>query len=119
MAFGFHVVPSLLDFAVGADQIRTACDALKRTAHKFLHPPGSVSLNHFVCGIAEQRKIQLLLGLEVGEELRRIRTGAQNHDAGLVKLRACVTKLGRFDRSTWGVRLRKEKQKDALAPEVL
>jgi hypothetical protein len=72
-----------------------------------------------VRGIAEQRKIQLLLGLEVGEEFRRIGTGAENGDSCLIKLRACVAKLGRFDRSTRGVRLRKEKQEDALALEIL
>jgi hypothetical protein len=37
----------------------------------------------------------------------------------LIELLLCVTKLGRFDRSTGRVRLWKEKEKNALAFEIL
>jgi hypothetical protein len=43
---------------------------------------------------------------------------AENGDAELVEIFFCVTKLGRFDRSTGGVGFRVEEEEDALACEV-
>jgi hypothetical protein len=119
VAFGFDVVPGLLDFAVGADEIRAAGDTLVGAAHEFLEAPSSVRLNHFVRGIAEQREIELLFGLEAGEELRSIGAGAEDDHSGFIELQACVAKLGRFDGSTGSVGLRKEEDEDALALKVV
>jgi hypothetical protein len=43
---------------------------------------------------------------------------AEDGDAELVEIFFCVTKLGRFDRSTGGVCFGKEKKEDALAVEI-
>ena len=100
VALGFDVVPGLLDFSISADEVGAARNSLEGTAHEFLKPPGSVRLNHFVRGITQQREIQFLLGLEAGKRLGRIGADAKDYDSGFVELRACVTKLGRFDCST-------------------
>jgi hypothetical protein len=68
--------------------------------------------------IAQQREIQLLLGFKL--RLRFDGVGAHPEDgyAQLVKLFLCVTKLGRFDRSTGSIRFRIKKQHHALALEI-
>jgi hypothetical protein len=43
---------------------------------------------------------------------------AEDGDAELVEIFFCVTKLGRFDRSTGGVGFGIEEEEDALASEV-
>ena len=78
MAFGFYVVPDVLDFSVGTDQKRAAHDSQERFPKKFLHPPRSVRLDHFELGIAKQREIQLVLFLEAGLRLDGIGTGPQD-----------------------------------------
>jgi hypothetical protein len=118
MAFRFDVVPDVLDFAVGADQERAAHDSQERFAQERLHAPRAEGFDHFKIGIAQQRKIELVLFLEPGQGFYGIATGAQNRHIQLVELLLCVTKLGRFDRSTRGVRLRKEKEEYALAAKV-
>jgi hypothetical protein len=72
-----------------------------------------------VVGVAQQRKIQLLLGFEQRKRLFIVRAGAKNESTGLLELRFCVTKLGRFGGSTGGIGSRKEKEHDALALEIL
>jgi hypothetical protein len=119
VAFGFYVVPGLLDFAVGADEVGDARDALEAATHEFLQAPGAVGLQHFVSGIAEQREIQLLLGFKAGQDLFLVRAGAQYGHAGFFKLRFCVAKLGRFSGSTGCVGFREEKEEDAVALKVL
>src|SRR5713101_2168814 len=69
--------------------------------------------------IAQQRKIELFLFFEGGLSLDGIGAHAKDHDTELVELSLCVTKLGRFDDSTGGVGLGKEKEQDALALEVV
>jgi hypothetical protein len=76
-------------------------------------------LNHFVRGIAEQREIQFVLVAEVLQGLHRIGAGSENGDTELVELLFCVTKLGRFDRSTGGVRFGEKEEQDAAALEIL
>ena len=119
VAFGFYVVPGLLDFAVGADEVGDARDALEAATHEFLQAPGAVGLQRFVSGIAEQREIQLLLGFETRKHFFRVRAGSQYGHAGFFKLRFCVAKLGRFYGSTGGVGFREEKEEDAVALKVL
>ena len=119
MPLGLHFVPDLLDFPVGANQKTAAHNALERASHELLHTPHTVSLNHFVGWITQQRKIQPLLGLETLQSLHRVRAGPQNGHAQLVELRLCVTKLGRLNRSTRRVRLRKEKEQHPPARKIL
>jgi len=78
----------------------------------------AVGFNHLEVGIAEQRKIQFLFFLEAGLRFHGIATGSQDHDVELVELLLCVAKLGRFDGSTSGVGLGKEKQQHALATKL-
>jgi hypothetical protein len=59
-----------------------------------------------------------LLGLEPGLGFDGIGAHAEDGDAELVEIFFCVTKLGRFDRSTGGVCFGVEEEEDALASEV-
>ncbi len=118
MAFRFYVVPDMLDFSVRADQKRAAHDSQKRFAEEFLHAARPVSLNHLEFRIAQQRKIQFVLFLEAGLRLHGIGAGSQDRYIDLFKLLLCVTKLGRFDRSTRGVGFREEKQDHALPAKI-
>jgi len=108
----------VLDLPISADQEAAAHNPLKRPAHEFLRAPCAVGFQHFVRGVAEQRKIQFLLGLEALQQLHRIGAGTQDDRAALVELRFCVTKLGRLNRSTRSVGLRKEENQDTLPVEV-
>ena len=118
MAFGPDGVPDFLDFAVGADQKAAADDSLEQAAHEFLAAPRAVGLNHLVRGIAEQREIEFVLVAEVLQGLHRVGAGSENRDTELIELLFCVTKLGRFDRSTRGVRFGEKEKQDAAAFEV-
>jgi hypothetical protein len=118
VAFGFDGIPDLFDFAVGADQEAAADDSLEQATHEFLAAPRAVGLNHLVRGIAEQREIQFVFVAEVLQGLHGVGAGSKNGDAELVELLFCVTKLGRFDRSTGGIRFRKKEKKDAAALEI-
>jgi len=118
VAFRFYVVPDVLDLAIGADQKRAAHNSQERLAEEVFHAPRAVGFDHFKLGIAQQRKIQLLLFLEAGLRFYGIPAGSQDDHIQLVELLLCVTKLGRFGRSTRGVGLRKEKQEHALAAKI-
>jgi len=119
VAFGFDLVPGVLDLAIRADQECAADDAHERAPHEFFHPPGAESFEHLVCGVAQQRKIELLLHLENGQRFFGIGACAENLHAQLVEVLLCVTKLGRLDRSTGSVGLWEEEQNGALALQVL
>jgi hypothetical protein len=119
VTFGFGRVPDVFDFAVGADQKRAADGARENAAHEFLGTPDAVGFDHFAGWIANQRKIQLLFGLEFGERGFGIGAGAENYRVQLVEFFLCVTKLGRFGGSTGSVGFGEEKQNDAFAREVL
>jgi hypothetical protein len=68
--------------------------------------------------VAEQREIEILLGLEGGLGIDGIGAHAEDGDAVLVEIFFCVTKLGRFDGSTGSVGFGVEEEEDALAGEV-
>lgn len=119
MAFDGDRIPDVLDFSVGTDQESAADDAAENTAHELLGTPDTVSFDHFVAGIAEQRKIEFLLGLEFGESIFGIGAGAQYHHILLVEVLLCVAKLGRFGGSTGSVGFGKEKDDHAVVFEVL
>jgi len=103
VAFGFDEGPDFLDFAGFADEEGTAHDAHEGAAHELFSLPGAELLDGLVGGIAEQRKIKILLGLERGLGFDGIDAHAEDGDAELVEVFFCVAKLGRFDRSTRGV----------------
>jgi hypothetical protein len=70
-------------------------------------------------GIAEQQKIQLVSGPEALQQFQGIGAGANDDGIALFKFCFCVTKLGRFDRSTGCVRFGKKEDQDALPLEVV
>ena len=118
MAFGFDGVPDSLDLAIGANQITAADDSLEHAAHEFLPAPRAVGFDHLVRGIAEQREIEFVFVAEVLQGLHRVGAGSQDGNTELVELLFCVAKLGRLNRSTRCICLRKEKKQDAAAFEV-
>jgi hypothetical protein len=119
MAFGVDGGPGLLDFAGFANEKGTADNAHEFAAHELLLLPGAVGFDSFVIGIAEQRKIESVLGLEQGLRANGIGAHAEDGHFELVKLLFCVTKLGRLNDSTGGVGLGIEKEEDAFALEIL
>jgi hypothetical protein len=118
VAFGFDEWPEGFDFAGFADEEGTADDAHEGAAHELFFLPGAEFLNGFVGGIAEQREIELVFSLERRESFDGIGAHAEDGDAELVEFLFCVTKLGRFYRSTSGVGFGVEEQEDTAASEV-
>jgi hypothetical protein len=118
VAFGFDWIPGGFDFAVGADQKTATDNSLEQAAHELLSAPRAVGFDHLVHGIAEQREIELPFVAEFLQGLHRIGAGSEYGDTQLIELRFCVTKLGRFDRSTRSIRFRKKEQQDAAALEI-
>jgi len=80
--------------------------------------PGAEFLDGFVGGVAEQREIEILLGLEGGLGFDGVGAHAENGDAEIVEFLFCVAKLGRFDGSTGGAGFGVEEEEDGLAGEV-
>ena len=119
MAFGSDEGPEFFDFASLADEKGTADDAHVGAAHELFLMPGAELLDGFVGEVAEQRKIEIVLGLEGGLGIDRIGAHAEDGDAELVELFFCVAKLGRLDRSTGSTGFGVEEEEDALAGEVL
>jgi hypothetical protein len=118
MAFGFDQGPDVFDFSGFADEEGAADDAHEGAAHELFFLPGSELLDGFVGGIAEQKEIEILLGLEGGLGIDGIGAHAEDGDAEFVEVIFCVAKLGRFNGSTGGVGFGIEKEEDALAGEV-
>ncbi len=118
VAFGMNGGPNFFDFAGFADEEGAADDAHEFATHELLLLPGTVGLDGFVIGIAEQREIELVFGLEPRLGSDGIRAHAEDGDLPLFELLFCVTKLGRFDGSTGSVGFREEKEQDASALEV-
>jgi hypothetical protein len=118
VAFGFDEGPDVFDFAGLADEEGAADDAHVGAAHELFFLPGAEFSDGFVRGIAEERKIQILFGLEGGLGFNGIDAEAKDGDAELIEFFFCVTKLGRFYRSTGGVGFGVEEEEDALAGEV-
>jgi hypothetical protein len=118
VAFGSDEGPDFLDFAGFADEEGAADDAHGRLAHELLFLPGAEFLDGFVVGIAEQGEIETLVFLEGGLGLYGIGAHSKDGDAELVEVFFCVTKLGRFYRSTGRVCSGEEKEEDAVSREV-
>ena len=118
MIFYFYVVPDLFDFAFGADQEGAADDTLVRVTHEFLHAPHAIGFDHFVFGIAQQGEIEFLLRPEFREGFFWIGACSQDEHADFVEILLCVTKLGRFGRSTGCVGFGKEEKHNAPPAEI-
>jgi hypothetical protein len=118
VAFCFYVVPNVFEFAVGANEKRTADDAEKRAAEKFFHAARAVGFNRLQIWIAKKIEVEFLFGFEGGLRFDGVAAHAEDDHAQLVELLFCVAKLGRFGRSTGSVGFRIEKQDDAFAEEV-
>jgi hypothetical protein len=118
VAFGFDEGPDVFDLAGFADKEGTADDAHEGATHELFFLPGTELLDGFVGGIAEQKEIEILLGLEGGLGIDGIGAHAEDGDAVFVEIFFCVAKLGRFNGSTGGVGFGIEKEENALAGEV-
>jgi hypothetical protein len=118
VAFCFDVVPDVFELAIRADEKGTSHDAEKRFAEEFLHAARAVGFDRFQIWITEKVEIEFLLGFEAGLGFDGVAAHAENDHAQLVELLFCVTKLGRFGRSTGSVGLGIEKENDALAEKV-
>jgi hypothetical protein len=115
VAFGFDGGPDGFDFAGLADEERAADDAHEFASHELLLLPRTVGFDGFVVGIAQQRKIEFVLGLEQRLGFDRISAHAKDGHFALIKLLFCVAKLGRLDGSTGSVGLGEEEEQDLLA----
>jgi len=118
MAFGFDEGPNFFDFSGFADEEGAADDAHEGAAHELFFLPGAKFCDGLVSRVAEQRKIEIVLGLESGLGFDGIRAHAEDGHTMLVELVLCVTKLGRFDGSTGGVGFGVEEEEDAVALEI-
>jgi hypothetical protein len=118
VAFGFDEWPEGFDFAGFADEEGTADDAHEGAAHELFFLPGAEFLNGLVGGITEQGEIEFVFLFEGREGFDGVGAHAEDGDAEFVELLFCVTKLGRFYRSTGGVGFGVEKEEDAPASEV-
>ena len=118
VAFGFDRGPDLFDFAGFADEERTADDAHEFAPHELLFLPRAVRFDGLVIRIAQQRKIESVLGLEQSLCFDRIRAHAEDGHFELIELLFCVTKLGRLDGSTGSVGLGIEKKEHATPLEI-
>ena len=119
VALGPDDGPDFLDPAGFADEERAANYAHKGAAHELFFLPCAEFPDDFVAGIAEQREIEPVLFLERNKSFDRIGAHAENGDIEPLELLLCVTKLGRFDRSTGSAGFGEEEEQDALAGEVL
>ncbi len=78
VAFHLHLIPHLFDLAVSADQESAAHQSGEGPAHEFLSAPHAVGFEHFVTGIADERKIQLLLGAKCRQRFFGVTAGADD-----------------------------------------
>lgn len=118
MAFRLDVVPDSFDLSVGGYENAAADDPFVRATHEFFRSPKAIGFNHFVVGIAEKREVELVLFLKAREGLDGVRANSKYFHFKFFKLLFCVTKLGRFHRSTGGVRLGKEIEQKALSFQI-
>jgi hypothetical protein len=118
VALGFDEGPEVLDFASFANQEGAADNAHEGAAHELFFLPSAEFLDGLVGGIAEQREIEILLGLEGGLGFDGIGAHAEDGHGVLVEILFCVTKLGRFNGSTRGIGFRVEEEENALAGVV-
>jgi hypothetical protein len=71
-----------------------------------------------VVRVTEQGEIEFLFGPEFGESFFGVGACAQDQHADFLEVLLCVTKLGRFGRSTGGVGFRKEEHHNAPTAKI-
>jgi len=118
VALGFDEGPNFFDFSGFADEEGAADDAHEGAAHELFFLPGAKFCDGLVSRVAEQRKIDLVLGFERSLRFDGIGAHAEDGHIVLVELFLCVTKLGRFDGSTGSVGFGVEEEEDAVALEI-
>jgi len=118
MSFGWRFIPNFSDAAIRPDQKRGAHDSQERFAEELLHPSRSISFDGLEFRIAQQGKIQIVLGREFGLSFHFIAAAAQYDRGEFVELRFGVAKLGRFVDSTRGERLGKKIEHHRLAAQA-
>ena len=118
VAFGSDDGPDRRNFAGFADQERTSHDAHEFASHELPLLPRTVSFAGLVAGIAKQREIESIFGLEQGLCIDGVGAHAQDGDLEFVELFLCVAKLGRFDDSTGSVGFGEEEQQNAFPLEI-
>ncbi len=84
---------------------------------KCFHSPRAVQFQHFEIGVGNQREVQLETRAELGVRFRIAAAAADDHRVVLFKFLEGVTKLGRFVRSTGGIRFGEEIEDHVLAAE--
>jgi hypothetical protein len=78
----------------------------------------TVSVDRLKFGVAEQREIQFLLGLELRLCFDGIGATAENDRAKFVKFWLCVAKLGRFRDSTGSLGLGEKIKDHPLSAQI-
>src|SRR5260370_5852545 len=119
VAFGFDGGPDFFDFAGFADEEGTADNDHEGEDHELLFMPDAEFLDGLVSRIAKQGEIEFVLFLEGSKSFDGIGAHTEDGHAEPIELLLCVTKLGRFDRSTGSAGFGEEEEEDALAGEVL
>jgi hypothetical protein len=119
VAFGFHAVPDCCYLSIRADEKCASHDTHECTAHEFLFLPGAELFDGLVIWIAQQWKIEPILPFERSLRGDGIGAHAQDDHTKLIEFLLCVTKLGRFDRSTRSVCLGIEIKQNALALKII
>ena len=118
MPFCAYGIPNFFQLTVRSNEERAADDAEKGFAEEFFHAARAVCFDGFEFGVAEKIEVELLLDLEGGLGFHGVAARAEDDHTELIELRLCVTKLGRFRRSTGSVGFGIEKEDDAPASEV-
>ena len=118
VALGFDGGPGGLDFAGLANEERAADDAHEFASHELFLLPSAVGGDGFVIGVAEQGKIEFVLGFEGRLRLDGISTHAEDGHFELIELPFCVAKLGRLDDSTRCIGFREEEKENAATFEI-
>jgi len=118
VAFRRDGIPDVFEIAVDADEESASHNSEKRFAEKFLHAARAEGFDGFQIRIAEKIEVEFLLGFEGGLCFDGVAAHSEDDHAQLVELLFCVTKLGRFDRSTGSVGFGIEKEDDSFPEKV-
>ncbi len=118
MALRRDVLPDLANPSVGPDPERHAHDSEKGFPEERFHPPRAVGFDDVEFGVRQERKVQLVLDLELRLRLDGVAARADDRGVELFELLDGVTKLGRFVRSTGCIGLRIKIQDHVLAAKI-
>ncbi|HVB07401.1 MAG TPA: hypothetical protein VNF00_00520 [Candidatus Acidoferrales bacterium] len=118
VALGAGLLPDVAYFRVGSNPIGHAHDSEERLPEKTFHPPCAVDLDGVEIRIRKQREIQIVFRLEFRLLLDGIGAASQNYGIQFSELFPCVTKLGRFIRSTRRESLREKEEDHVFSAEI-